>query len=28
MLFAWPAFVLLCIAAALGEGPLLKRRTA
>ncbi len=26
--FAWPAFVLLCAAAALGEGPLLRRRTA
>ena len=24
--FAWPAFVLLCAAAALGEGPLLRRR--
>ncbi|MCA1825973.1 MAG: VWA domain-containing protein [Myxococcales bacterium] len=28
MWFAWPAFALLCIAAALGEGPLLRRRTA
>jgi Ca-activated chloride channel family protein len=26
--FAWPAFALLCIAAALGEGPLFRRRTA
>jgi Ca-activated chloride channel family protein len=26
--FAWPAFVLLCAAAALGEGPLLRRRPA
>jgi Ca-activated chloride channel family protein len=26
--FAWPAFVLLCAAAALGEGPLLRRRMA
>jgi Ca-activated chloride channel family protein len=26
--FAWPAFVLLCAAAALGEGPLLRRRAA
>ena len=28
MWFAWPAFALLCIAAALGEGPLFKRRAA
>jgi len=28
MWFAWPAFALLCIAAALGEGPLWRRRTA
>jgi len=28
MWFAWPSFALLCIAAALGEGPLLRRRTA
>jgi len=26
--FAWPAFALLCAAAALGEGPLLRRRSA
>src|SRR2546422_403178 len=26
--FAWPAFVLLCAAAALGDGPLLRRRAA
>ena len=26
--FAWPAFALLCIAAALGEGPLWRRRVA
>jgi len=26
--FAWPAFALLCIGAALGEGPLLRRRAA
>jgi len=26
--FAWPAFLLLCAAAALGEGPLLRRRAA
>ncbi len=26
--FAWPAFALLCLAAALGEGPLFKRRAA
>ena len=26
--FAWPAVVLLCAAAALGEGPLLRRRAA
>ena len=26
--FAWPAFALLCAAAALGEGPLLRRRPA
>ena len=26
--FAWPAFALLCAAAALGEGPLWRRRTA
>ncbi len=26
--FAWPAFALLCIAAALGEGPLWRRRAA
>lgn len=26
--FAWPAFVLLCIAAALGEGPWWRRRVA
>jgi Ca-activated chloride channel family protein len=25
---AWPAFALLCVAAALGEGPLFKRRLA
>ena len=28
MWFAWPAFALLCIAAALGEGPLWRRRIA
>jgi Ca-activated chloride channel family protein len=28
MWFAWPAFALLCIAAALGEGPLWRRRAA
>ena len=28
MWLAWPAFVLLCAAGALGEGPLLKRRAA
>jgi Ca-activated chloride channel family protein len=28
MWFAWPAFALLCIAAALGEGPLWRRRPA
>lgn len=28
MWFAWPAFALLCIAAALGEGPLLRKRAA
>ena len=28
MWLAWPAFALLCIAAALGEGPLWKRRRA
>jgi hypothetical protein len=26
--FAWPAFALLCLAAALGEGRLLRRRIA
>jgi Ca-activated chloride channel family protein len=26
--FAWPAFVLLCAAAALGDGPLFRRRSA
>ncbi|HET7785575.1 MAG TPA: VWA domain-containing protein [Myxococcales bacterium] len=26
--FAWPAFALLCVAAALGEGPLWRRRSA
>jgi len=26
--FAWPAFVLLCVAAALGEGPLRRRAVA
>ena len=26
--FAWPAFALLCIAAALGDGPLWRRRMA
>lgn len=26
--FAWPAFALLCAAAALGDGPLWRRRTA
>jgi Ca-activated chloride channel family protein len=26
--FAWPAFALLCLGAALGEGPLLRRRRA
>ena len=26
--FAWPAFLLLCAAAAMGEGPLFRRRSA
>jgi len=26
--FAWPAFLMMCAAAALGEGPLLRRRAA
>ena len=26
--FAWPAFVLLCVAAALGDGPLWRRKAA
>ena len=26
--FAWPAFALLCLGAALGEGALLRRRSA
>jgi Ca-activated chloride channel homolog len=28
MWFAWPAFAVLCLAAALGEGPLWRRRAA
>jgi Ca-activated chloride channel family protein len=28
MWFAWPAFALLCLAAALGDGPLVRRRAA